>query len=81
MFVQRVTSGGPAEKAGLGSGDIILKVNKKAVQALADFYRKIWSLGEAGVEVPVEVLQGIEIRDIVVQSEDRYQYFRTTLNR
>ena len=81
LFVQRVTSGGPAEKAGVGSGDIILKVNKKTVQGLADFYRKVWSLGEAGVEVPVEVLQGIEIRDIVVQSEDRYRYFRTLPNR
>jgi S1-C subfamily serine protease len=81
LFVQRVTSGGPAEKAGLGSGDIILKVNKKAVQGLADFYRKVWSLGDAGVEVPVAVLKGIEIRDIVVHSEDRYRYFRTIPNR
>ena len=81
LFVQRVTSGGPAEKAGIGSGDIILKVNKKAVQGLADFYRTVWSLGDAGVDVPVEVLQGIEIRDLIVQSEDRYRYFRMIPNR
>ncbi len=81
LFVQRVTSGGPAEKAGIGSGDIILKVNKKTVQGLADFYRRVWSLGDAGVDVPVEVLQGIEIRDLIVQSEDRYRYFRMIPNR
>ena len=80
LFVQRVTSGGPAEKAGLGSGDIILKVNKEAVQGLADFYRKVWAIGEAGVEVSVEVLQGIEVRDLIVQSEDRYRYFRMIPN-
>ncbi len=74
LFVRRVASGGPAEKAGLGAGDIILKVDKKAVEGLADFYRKVWSLGTAGVEVPVAVLKGIEIRDIVVHSEDRNQY-------
>ena len=81
LFVRRVTSGGPAEKAGLGSGDIILKVDQKAVQGLADFYRKVWSLGDAGVEVPIAVLQGIEIRDIVVRSEDRDQYFRILQHR
>ena len=74
LFVRRVTSGGPAEKAGLGSGDIILKVDKKAVQGLADFYRKVWALGPAGVEVPMAVLKGIEIRDIVVRSGDSNQY-------
>jgi hypothetical protein len=45
------------------------------VRGLADFYRKVWSLGKAGVEVPIAVLQGIEIRDIVVRSGDRNQYF------
>ena len=81
LFVRRVTSGGPAEKAGLGLGDIILKVDQKAVQGLADFYRKVWALGKAGVEVPVAVLQGIEIRDIVVRSVDRDQYYRILQNK
>lgn len=81
LFVRRVTSGGPAEKAGLGSGDIVLKVDQNAVQGLADFYRKVWSLGKAGVDVPVAVLQGIEIRDIVVRSEDRDQYYRILQNK
>jgi S1-C subfamily serine protease len=80
LFVRRVTAGGPAEKAGLGSGDIILKVDKKAVRGLADFYRAVWSLGKAGVEVPVAVLQGIEIRDILVRSEDRDQYYMVSPN-
>jgi len=81
LFVRRVTSGGPAEKAGLGSGDIVLKVDQNAVQGLADFYRKVWSLGKAGVDVPVAVLQGIEIRDIVVRSGDRDQYYRILQNK
>ena len=81
LLVLRVTSGGPAEKAGLESGDIILKVNKKAVQGLADFYRQVWSLGKAGVEVPVGVLQGVEFRDIVVHSEDRNQYLMISPNK
>ncbi len=80
LFVLQVTSGGPAEKAGLVSGDIILKVDKKALRGLADFYRKVWALGNAGVEVPLSVLQGIEIRDIVVRSGDRNQYLMIRSN-
>ncbi len=81
LVVLRVTSGGPAEKAGIGSGDIILKVNQKAVQGLADFYRQVWSLGDAGVEVPLAVLQGIKIRDLVVKSGDRSAYLRISQHR
>jgi S1-C subfamily serine protease len=74
IIVLRVTSGGPAEKAGLGSGDIILTVNKNAVNGIADFYRKVWSQGKAGVKISLGVLQGIHIRDIVVHSADRNQF-------
>jgi S1-C subfamily serine protease len=77
VFVIRVTPGGPAEKGGLQTGDVILTVKGIAVNGLADFFRKIWALGGAGVDVPLGVLQGIKIHDITVQSGDRYDYFRT----
>ncbi|MDH4265973.1 MAG: S1C family serine protease [Deltaproteobacteria bacterium] len=73
VFITRVTPGGPAERAGLQPGNLILTVHGKAVSGLADFYRKVWALGQAGVEVPLSVLQGIQIRDITVHSADRYQ--------
>ena len=76
VFVLRVRSEGPAAQAGIQPGDIILTVNKKTVKGLADFYRKVWALGNAGVDVPLSVLQGTRIRDITVHSADRYQYYR-----
>ncbi len=74
VFVQRVSTGGPAEKAGLQQNDIILMVDKKKVKGLADYYRQVWALGRAGVGVPLSVLQGVKIRDIIVQSADRDHY-------
>ena len=76
VFVTRVTSEGPAEQAGLQPEDLILTVKGKAVNGLADFYRKVWALGNAGVDVSLTILRGAQVRDITVHSADRYQSLR-----
>jgi S1-C subfamily serine protease len=74
LIVERVRSGSPSEKAGIKTGDIIIAVDKQEVEGMADFYRKVWALGKAGVDVPLRILQGIQIRDIVVHSAVPNQY-------
>jgi S1-C subfamily serine protease len=74
VFVLRVTASGPAADAGLKAGDIIISVKDHSVAGLADFYRQVWALGAAGTPIPLRVLQGDQVRDIVVQSKDRRQY-------
>jgi S1-C subfamily serine protease len=74
IFVTKMTSGGPAEEAGLQPGDLILSVKGKPVNGLADFYRKIWEVGNAGVDVPLSLLRGIQIREITIHSADRHQF-------
>jgi S1-C subfamily serine protease len=76
LFVQRVTPNGPAAQAGIKADDLIVGVKGEAVGNLGDFYRKIWSLGEAGIEVPLDVLRGNKIEPIVIRSIDRYRFLR-----
>ena len=76
VFVNKVTPGGPAEKGGLQTDDLILTVNGKPVSNLADLYRKVWALGEAGVEVELGVLRGIQIREVKVRTGDRYEFLQ-----
>lgn len=79
VFVTRVSPDGPGEAAGIRPNDMILGIDGIPVQGLADLYRKLWSRGDAGVEVPLDVLQGIEgieVRPRIVESADRYRYLR-----
>jgi S1-C subfamily serine protease len=76
LFVARVSPEGPADRAGVKSGDIVIGIGGEEVGSLAEFYRKVWSRGEAGVEVPLRVLQGVQVKDVTVRSIDRLQYFR-----
>jgi membrane-associated protease RseP (regulator of RpoE activity) len=74
VFINRVTTGGPTERAGLQPGDLILTVKGTAVNGLVDFYRKVWALGNAGVDVPLSILRETRIRDLTILSTDRYQF-------
>ena len=78
IFIIRVTPGGPADKAGIKKGDIILAVDQTPVKSLADFFRQIWSLGPAGVKIPLEILQDTKVRRISIESANRYQYLRVS---
>jgi len=76
LFVLRVQEEGPAEQAGLKTGDIILGIHGEPVSTLEGFYKKLWSLGQAGTPVPLKVLQGSEVREISVQSIKRMDFVK-----
>jgi S1-C subfamily serine protease len=76
LRVARVADEGPAARAGIESGDIILTVADQQVASMEDFYRRVWELGSAGVPVSMTVLKGPITRDVVVHSMDRYNWLR-----
>lgn len=76
LFVSRTAPGGPADAAGLQAGDVIVAVKDEPVSDMADFYRKVWALGEAGAEIPLTVLRPDGLSGITVRSGDRYDYLK-----
>jgi len=76
LYVIRVQEEGPAERAGLKTGDIILAVQDEAVASLEAFYKKLWAIGQGGTAVPLKVLQGTQIKDIRVQSINRMDFVK-----
>ncbi|HET6522775.1 MAG TPA: S1C family serine protease [Geminicoccaceae bacterium] len=76
VHVTRVVPDGPAARAGMEAGDTIVGVGGDEVRGLADFYRKVWSRGEAGASVPLNLLRGVTTAETVVESGDRYRWLR-----
>jgi serine protease Do len=76
LFVTRVSPEGPADRAGVRDGDIVMSVGGDDVASLAEFYAKVWSRGAAGTEIPLRILQGTQVRELKLRSIDRLEYFR-----
>jgi len=67
---------GPAARAELRTGDVILAVKGEVVSTLAQFYRKVWSLGQAGVEVPLTLYREGVTFEVKVNSSDRARFLK-----
>lgn len=66
----------PADKAGLRPGDVIVGIDDEPVMGLANMFRRVWSLGSAGVDVPLNVLRNTEKVQLRVRSGDRAGFQR-----
>lgn len=76
LFVTRVAKNGPAYSAGIRSGDLVIGVDGKPIEGLADFYRKVWAMGAAGVGVPVNVVHGVTVKPVIIKSGSRYDWLK-----
>jgi S1-C subfamily serine protease len=71
VVVIGVSTNGPAARAELKAGDVILGVNGDKITGQSDFYRKLWALGAAGVDVPLTVHHEGVTFDVTLASTDR----------
>ncbi|HTT37171.1 MAG TPA: S1C family serine protease [Burkholderiales bacterium] len=76
LVVGGLAKGGPAERAGVKMGDLMLEVAGERVSGLADMLRKVWRLGPAGTEVPLTVARGGAPVRVRLRSADRNDFLK-----
>lgn len=62
---------GPAARAELRAGDIILAIDGAPVTELADFYTRLWAHGPAGCVIPLRLQREGDAFDVEIRSADR----------
>jgi S1-C subfamily serine protease len=76
VVVVGLSNRGPAHKADLRTGDVVLEVGGAEVKDLAGLFRRIWSLGNAGVEVPMKIYRDGRTIELRVPSGDRNRFLK-----
>ena len=76
IFVAGLAEGGPAQRAGVHPGDIVLEVGGAPVKDLAGTFRSVWQIGPAGAEIPLMVMRDGAPREIRIASADRSDFLK-----
>ena len=74
--IVRVNKESPAQEAGLQAGDVVLAIDDAKVATLEAFYKKLWDRAAPDAQVKLTVLQGAEIKTIVLKPVDRMSTLR-----
>lgn len=76
VVVAGLWDGGPADKAGLEPGDLLLEIDGKPISDMSSMYKMIWSSGEAGIHIPLTVYRGKRILEIEIKSANRCDFYK-----
>jgi len=76
VVVVGVSPRGPAARAELRVGDMILAVAGGKVADLADFYTRLWAQGPAGARIPLRIQRDTDVFDVEIRSADRTALLR-----
>ena len=74
LTVNSLARYGPAELAGVLQGDKVVGVGEESVSTLANFFRSVWTLGAAGVSVPININRNGNQLQLVINSIDRNDF-------
>jgi S1-C subfamily serine protease len=76
VVVVGIAPKGPASRAEIKTGDVVVAVKGERISTLGGFYRKVWALGHAGVEVPLTLYRDGVTFDVRVNSSDRAKFLK-----
>jgi S1-C subfamily serine protease len=77
VVVVGLSNRGPAKRSDLRTGDVVLAVGGQEVNDLAGLFRRIWSLGDAGVQVPLTIYREGQAMELKVASADRRRFLKS----
>jgi S1-C subfamily serine protease len=76
VVIGGLAPGGPAERAGVKLGDLVMEVAGERVASLAAMFRRIWSAGPAGSEVMLTLSRRGASSRVQVRSAERSDYLK-----
>ncbi|MBS0518690.1 MAG: serine protease [Proteobacteria bacterium] len=76
LVIGGISDGGPADRAGLKRGDILQALDGEPLDDVADFYRKLWSIGPAGTSVTLRMERDNDAFEVTVRTGDRASYHK-----
>ena len=76
LVIGGLAPGGPAERAGVKLGDLVLEVGGERVTGLATMFRRIWSAGPAGSDVTLTLSRRGASSQIQICSADRSDFLK-----
>jgi S1-C subfamily serine protease len=71
VVVNGVAAGGPAERAGIATGDHVIAVAGERVASLSDLFRQIWRQGPPGTQIALTLTRDGTPLHLQVRSADR----------
>ncbi|MEM7465621.1 MAG: S1C family serine protease [Pseudomonadota bacterium] len=77
LVVAGVYDDAPAAQADLRAGDEIVSISDQIVGSLAELFRHVWSVGEAGVTVPIKIRRDGQLMQVHVRSSDRRTHWKS----
>jgi S1-C subfamily serine protease len=75
LLISGVVPGGPADRAGVARGDLLVSLGGRPVSSLRELYRDIWRRAP-GEAIDVQVLRDSRIHSIEIVTADREAFFR-----
>src|SRR6267378_2257093 len=76
LVVAGLAPGGPAERAGMKIGDVVVEVAHGRPASLADLWRRVWRAGPAGAEVQLKIVRNLTISEVRLKSADRSEFLK-----
>jgi S1-C subfamily serine protease len=77
LVIMGLADKGPAQRASIEAGDEVIAIGGATPDSLSGLFRRIWSMGDAGVDVPLTLQRDGKTFQATVKSADRHSFLKT----